>query len=214
MKARVGARVNTIDDDIRKIIRDIETPAGTTLTTVHIDDTKMKAADAKLKTLGGEWDQFAKEKKLDEQVNAWVQQNNVQQRVHNAQQEVNKGLNDLVKSNGIAQWANEHRVQPRVQEVRNTIRSGIQVTNNAEILDSIKTEWTQDEVMLLAAFGVVVMAAFAAGFQKLRGDKKTDKFEFEVDTEMVPAPKESKKAIKNTLKNIMSKNNAKTTLIN
>lgn len=69
--------------------------------------------------------------------------------------------------------------------------------------------------MLVSAFGVLIVAALATAANKFAPAKKADKFEFEVDQEMCAAPsqKENKKAIKKTLKNIMSKNNAKTTLI-
>jgi len=69
--------------------------------------------------------------------------------------------------------------------------------------------------MFLAAFGVIVFAVIAAAADKFRSSKKAEKFEFEVDQEMCPVPsqKENKKAIKKTLKNIMAKNDAKTTLI-
>jgi hypothetical protein len=68
--------------------------------------------------------------------------------------------------------------------------------------------------MIFACFSVLVFAALFAGLNKLRSSQKnSDKFEFEVDNEMCPTPRENKKAIKDTLKSIMSKNNAKTTLI-
>jgi hypothetical protein len=96
------------------------------------------------------------------------------------------------------------------------VKKGIKVTENFEITEPIfSNEMTMEEVMLLSAFGVLVFASFYAMTEKLRSKPKNDKFEFEVDTEMVPIPtaKENKKAIKQTLKNIMAKNNAKTTLI-
>lgn len=96
------------------------------------------------------------------------------------------------------------------------IKGAIKITHNAEIIDSVEMEQiSTDDVMLIAAFGVLVVATLAAIASKFGSAKKADKFEFDVDTEMCPMPtqKESKKAIKKTLKNIMAKNNAKTTLI-
>jgi hypothetical protein len=95
------------------------------------------------------------------------------------------------------------------------IESGEQVIYTAEVIDMLnKNEFSQDEIMIIACFGVLVLAALSAGLNKLSsGQKSSDKFEFEVDAEMCPTPRENKKAIKDTLKSIMSKNNAKTTLI-
>lgn len=72
-------------------------------------------------------------------------------------------------------------------------------------------QMTQDMVMVISCFGVVVFAVLAAAMKKQ--SKKTEFVEFAVDAENCPAPKESKKEIKKTLKNIMAKNSAKTSLI-
>ena len=74
--------------------------------------------------------------------------------------------------------------------------------NNQEVL-------SEEEIIIYTAFATLVLATlFAAGKQMKKS--KTDSFEFEVDVEKAV---QSKKEIKKTLKNVMAKNNAKTTLI-
>jgi hypothetical protein len=48
----------------------------------------------------------------------------------------------------------------------------------------------------------------------MRGGKKEfTHIEFDLEKESIPTPKENKKAIKQTLKNVLSKNQAKATLM-
>lgn len=126
------------------------------------------------------------------------------------------GVRDFEQHNHVKRWSKEHNVTQRANRIKKLIRGAIKITHNAEIIDSVEMEQlSTDDVMLIAAFGVLVVATLAAIASKFGSAKKADKFEFDVDTEMCPMPtqKESKKAIKKTLKNIMAKNNAKTTLI-
>ena len=71
-----------------------------------------------------------------------------------------------------------------------------------------------DEIIVMAAFGVVAFAFMYAMIEKCKSTKG-DKIEFEVDTEKCPVPvaRENKKEIKKTLKNVMAKHNAKASLI-
>jgi hypothetical protein len=175
----------------------------------------MKVVDNKLKTINQEWHQFALKNNIRGQVNQWAKANNVEQRMKNSRTAVKTEIRKLDRDNNIHQWGQGHNISRRFREIRRNIRQAVKVTNGAEIIDTIEDQnsFSDDEIMLMTAVGVIFVAATAAAFKK--NNKKTKEFEFEVDTEMVPTPtpKENKKAIKKTLKNIMAKNNAKTTLI-
>jgi len=67
-------------------------------------------------------------------------------------------------------------------------------------------------MVLMSAVAMIALVSIFVSTQKKA--KSTDQFEFELDSEKCPTPKENKKAMKKTLKNIMSKNGAKTSLIN
>ena len=74
------------------------------------------------------------------------------------------------------------------------------------------TTLSEDEVMIISAFAVLIVACLHAMLAK----KKAFKTHFDIElgeAETFPTPKESKKAIKKTLKNVMSKNQAKATLM-
>lgn len=176
----------------------------------------MDIAGKKLAALNRDIKEFAKSKKLGEQIKDWAEEHNVEDRIKNAKSQVRKELKKLENDNDIKEWAKEQKLKPRFDNVQRIVGSAFNVTNNAEIIDSAEFEQlSTDDIMLISAFGVLIVAAIAAAAGQFTSTKKADKFEFEVDQEMisVPSQKENKKAIKKTLKNIMAKNNAKTTLI-
>ena len=77
------------------------------------------------------------------------------------------------------------------------------------IVHPVETIGTEN--LVIAAACVVVLAGTVMA---TKTKKKSATIEFEVDQEMMPVKKESKKVIKKTLKNILKNNNAKATLIN
>jgi len=107
-------------------------------------------------------------------------------------------------------------VKQKVIKIRDTIRSAIKFDRNKinfmQVMKVInKKNMTQDEFIILVSFCIIVVALFASALIQIRPKKTTDSFEFEVDNEAVPV-EDSKKTVDKTLKNIMEKNNARTTI--
>ena len=92
-----------------------------------------------------------------------------------------------------------------IREIKTPIHAQAAATLIAHPVETIGTE-----NLVVAAACVVVLA----GTVMATKTKKKATIEFEVDQEMMPVKKESKKVIKKTLKNILKTNNAKATLIN
>jgi len=158
---------------------------------------------------------------MDQQIHEWVVKNDVEKRIRNAQVKAEQLAKKFVKHNEIDKWALQHNVEERANSIGETVEGAVHVsnstfippTNNVEVTDlKLNAEVTTDELAFYGFIGVAMMAVFAAVADRFQSTKKTE-IEFDIDNEAIPVPKENKKAIKQTLKNIMAKNNAKTTLI-
>jgi uncharacterized protein YbcI len=135
---KVEQRVKNIENIVKNGIKVTDTATTAQLpqnslemTRIDIDDAKMKIADNRLKKLGQEWDTFAKNKKLDEQVKTWWTENKVDDKLQGAQTKVSTFVNELDTKNKIAEWAKTHKVEQRVKNIENIVKNGIKVTDTA-----------------------------------------------------------------------------------
>jgi len=214
-----GGDFRDIADDWNQLGRAVHAPV--TFTRIDIDDNKMKDVNHKLKKLAEEFDAYAKQKNIPEQVDTFMKENDVENRIRRAEKKADELAKEFVERNELEQWAKDHNLDDRLNEVHGIIQDGVKVTNftdptiGVQVTDmNLNVQLSQDDVMFMGFVGVIMMAFIGAMADKFKPAKKVE-FEFEVDTEAVPVPtqKENKKAIKKTLKNIMAKNNVKTTLI-
>ena len=114
-------------------------------------------------------------------------------------------LKDSIKTN----WkAKNQAFKNSVKDVIREIKTPTAAQASTLIAHPVETVGTEN-LIAAAACAVILIGTVAATKQK-----KKAVIEFEVDQEMVPTTKESKKVIKKTLAKIMKNNSAKATLIN
>jgi len=99
-------------EDIQKIVDQIdgETAIGEldgamALTTINVDDEKMKQAQKRIENLERTFEKFAEDKKISQQVNEWLESQDAEAKIKRAQNATEDFLRQLDEKNGIQQWA-------------------------------------------------------------------------------------------------------------
>jgi hypothetical protein len=106
--------------------------------------------------------------------------------------------------------AKNQAFQNSVKDVIREIQTPARVQAQAATMIAHPVETFGTENLIIAASCAVILAGTVLATKQ----KKKATIEFEVDCEMAPTQKESKKVIKKTLAKIMKSNSAKATLIN
>ena len=142
IQAILKTRGQYVYEDIQKIVDQIdgETAIGEldgamALTTINVDDEKMKQAQKRIENLERTFEKFAEDKKISQQVNEWLESQDAEAKIKRAQNATEDFLRQLDEKNGIQQWAQKHKIEQRAQKVHDIIRSGVEVTQNLEIND-------------------------------------------------------------------------------
>jgi len=217
--ANITPQARNVTAQIEDIVRSIEHPdtinATTALTTISISAADEQNISAQIDSLDADWNQFATEKDLDGQMNTWWVANDGDAKVNSTMTAVENQMNNLNTDNDIEGWSTTNNVEARIQNITDAIDSGYTVTNTAQInmagLNPTKV-FSHDEQIIWACFSLMSLVAVYAVAEQCsmnKQAKKADHFEIETDVE---APR-TKKEIKKTLARVLSKNQAKATLI-
>ena len=95
----------------------------------NIDENDEAAVIKKVGVLGASWEEFAKEKQIQQQVTDWSQKNQVEQKLAAAHKKLLELGKQLDKDNDIAGWVRKNNIAQQVKDIKTEIKKDVKVTH-------------------------------------------------------------------------------------